>query len=69
VSAHVDALVSLVGANRWLITELELYVGRHRDVPGQIETDRGPRIEEDLPVEFAIARAHGRSKLGRCLTK
>ena len=43
---------------------MELYVGRHRDVPGEIEVDRGPCVEVDLLFEFSICLQHGVAQLG-----
>jgi predicted nucleotidyltransferase len=43
---------------------MELYVGRHRDVPGGIEIEHGPSVEADLLFEFSICLEHGRSQTG-----
>jgi len=43
---------------------MELYVGRHPDVSGEIELELGPTIEPDLLFELSMCREHGRSLSG-----
>ena len=44
--------------------EMEFYVGIHPDLPGLVEIERGPTMEPDLLVEFAICREQGLSLCG-----